>query len=69
MLLAFLGFIPGLVASFFMYQALTASTSLRFVMTFRNAIVVFAMVCLIGLVSALFAIRKLRDADPADLFD
>jgi putative ABC transport system permease protein len=68
MLLAFLGFVPGFIASLFMYQTLTASTSLRFAMTADKAIVVLVMVCLICLVAALFAIRRLRDADPADLF-
>jgi putative ABC transport system permease protein len=68
MLLALLGFIPGFLASLFMYRTLTASTSLRFAMTADKAIIVGAMVCLICLVSALFAIRRLRDADPADLF-
>ena len=68
LLLAVLGFIPGFVASIFMYQALEASTSLRFVMTPGTVVMVFGIVCLICLASALLAIRKLRDADPADLF-
>jgi len=68
LLLALIGFVPGFVASLLMYQALTATTSLEFVMTPGIVAVVFAAVCLICLLSALLAIRKLRDADPAELF-
>lgn len=68
LLLALIGFIPGFIASVFMYQTLTTTTSLRFTMTPGIVAVVFAAVCLICLLSAALAIRKLRDADPADLF-
>lgn len=69
LLLAVIGFVPGFLSSFYMYKVLSNSTSLEFSMSAGMAIVVLVTVCLICLVSAAFAIRKLREADPAEFFE
>ena len=68
LILATLGFIPGFFGSLFVYDYLSQATSLKFEMTAPVSIGVLVSICFICLASALFAIRKLNDADPADLF-
>ena len=68
LILAILGFIPGYIGSIYMYKVLAEATSLRFEMSSSVSVTVLLSVCFICLASALFAIRKLRDAEPADLF-
>ncbi|NKB62732.1 MAG: FtsX-like permease family protein [Gammaproteobacteria bacterium] len=68
LILAIVGFLPGLAGSLYIYSFLTKATSLRFNMSAEVALGVLASICLICLISALLAIRKLSDADPADLF-
>ncbi|MGB0696613.1 MAG: ABC transporter permease DevC [Rhodospirillaceae bacterium] len=67
-LLAVLGFVPGVMLSWGMYQYISASASLKFEMSPGIVLFVFTTICFICLVSAILAVRKLRDADPADLF-
>ncbi|NKB76665.1 MAG: FtsX-like permease family protein [Gammaproteobacteria bacterium] len=68
LILAIVGFLPGLAVSLYIYNYLTIATSLRFTMSSEVGIAVMVSICMICLVSALLAIRKLSDADPADLF-
>ncbi|NEO68376.1 ABC transporter permease DevC [Moorena sp. SIO3H5] len=68
LILAILGYIPGLILSGFMYEQLAKDTSLKFEMTFSVAIAVLLLICLICLTSGLIAVRKLKEADPADIF-
>ena len=68
LILAVLGYLPGLGLTLYMYHVLTGATGLTFNMTPTVAIAVLGAVCFICLISAMLAIRKLRDADPADLF-
>ena len=68
LILAILGFIPGYIGSIYVYRILAQATSLRFDLSLSVSITVLVSVCFICLASAIFAIRKLRDADPADLF-
>ncbi|NEP49758.1 MAG: FtsX-like permease family protein [Moorea sp. SIO3C2] len=68
-ILAILGYIPGLILSVFMYEQLAQDTSLKFEMTFSVAIAVLLLICLICFTSALIAVRKLKEADPADIFN
>lgn len=68
LILAVVGYLPGFGLSLYVYNILSTSTSLKFVMTADVAIVVLLAVSAICLISALIAIRKLREADPADLF-
>lgn len=68
LMLAVLGFLPGLGLSFLMYDVIAKATALRFEMTWEVAVIVFGAIAFICVISALLAIRKLNDADPADLF-
>lgn len=68
LILAVAGYVPGLALTLYMYHVLTGATGLTFTMTPAVAVAVLGAVCLICLISAMLAIRKLRDADPADLF-
>ena len=67
-LLAILGYIPGCLLSFLMYDFLTEATRLDFVMKLDVAIAVLISIFSICFISALLAIEKLREANPADLF-
>ncbi|PSL20539.1 FtsX-like permease family protein [Shimia abyssi] len=68
LMLAVLGFLPGLGLSFVMYDVIANATALKFEMTWEVSLIVFGAIAFICVVSALLAIRKLNDADPADLF-
>lgn len=68
LILAVMGYIPGLFISYYLFDLLTIKTGMEHILTYQAASFVLALVCFICVVSALFAIRKLREADPADLF-
>ena len=68
-ILAFLGYIPGFIISCLMYELLAKDTSLKFEMTFNVAITVLLLICLICFISGLIAVRKLKEAEPADIFN
>lgn len=65
---AVLGYIPGLTVSFFVYNALSEVTKMKFLMSFNIAFFVFFIVCLICGVSGIIATNKLKDANPVDIF-
>jgi len=67
-LLALIGFFPGLFASLGVYEWTRDSARIPIVMTANRAVFVFLLTVLMCLCSGLLAIRKLRSADPADLF-
>lgn len=67
-LLAILGYIPGYILSFFMYEYLTEATRLDFTMKLDVAIAVFICICFICFISALLAIKIIGETSPADLF-
>ncbi len=69
LILAILGYIPGFILSYLMYDILAKATSLNFVMTWDVAIAVLLLICLICFISGLIAVRKLKEADPADIFN
>lgn len=67
-ILGLLGFVPGLLASFGLYAAVSAKTGLPMEMTFaRAAMVLVGTVTMCTLAGAL-ATRRLTRADPAELF-
>lgn len=68
LILAVLGFIPGLLLSLGLYEIATAQIFIPLHMTIPRAAFVFALIFVMCVVSGLIAIRKLRDADPADMF-
>lgn len=67
-ILAFLGYIPGLILSNLMYIYLEAETKLPIVMTLDVAIFVLMLAIIMCIISSGIAIRKLNAADPADIF-
>lgn len=68
LILAAMGFIPGLSISLVFYQVTRQATLLPMVMTLGRAIFVFLLTALMCTISAAIAIRKLQQADPADIF-
>ena len=67
-ILAILGFIPGAVACHFLYDAVGSATFLPLEMTADRAAGVFLMIFTMCAAAGLLAMRKLRDANPADMF-
>ncbi len=68
LLLAILGFLPGFVLSFGLYQVTYAATLLPISMTVDRAVTVLMLTIIMCSVSGAIAMRKLRSADPADVF-
>jgi putative ABC transport system permease protein len=67
-LLALIGFFPGLLATLGIYELTRDSARIPIGMTANRAVFVFLLTVIMCLCSGLLAIRKLRSADPADLF-
>lgn len=68
LLLAILGYLPAFFLSFGLYQLTFAATMLPISMKVDRAITVFIMTVIMCSVSGAIAMRKLRSADPADIF-
>ncbi|MEH1868386.1 MAG: ABC transporter permease DevC [Nostoc sp.] len=68
LLLAILGFLPGFILSFGLYQVTYAATMLPIFMKMERAIQVWILTVIMCSISGAIAIRKLRSADPADVF-
>jgi len=68
MILAVLGFLPGLVLCIWLYGFVAEAAFLPLAMSFERAALVFAMILGMCAGAGLLAMRKLRDASPADLF-
>ncbi|QLE55380.1 ABC transporter permease DevC [Nostoc sp. TCL26-01] len=68
LLLAILGYLPAYILSFGLYQVTYAATMLPIVMKLERAISVFILTIIMCSVSGAIAMRKLRSADPADVF-
>jgi putative ABC transport system permease protein len=67
-LLALVGFFPGLLASLGIYELTRHEARIPIDMTAGRAVFVLFLTVFMCLCSGLLAIRKLRSADPADLF-
>lgn len=67
-ILGFLGFMPGLLASFGLYIAVAATTGLPLEMTAGRAALVLLGTVLMCAVAGAVATRRLARADPAELF-
>ena len=67
-ILAVIGFIPGLGLSIFLYDFVAEATFLPLHMPVERALSVFALICGMCVIAGLLAVRKLRDANPADMF-
>ncbi|GFE70701.1 ABC transporter permease DevC [Chroococcus sp. FPU101] len=68
LILAFLGFIPGFVASIGLYNLAASATLLPIIMSSERAITVLALTIIMCGGSGVVAMRKLRTADPSDIF-
>lgn len=67
-LLAVLGYIPGLIVAFGLYDIAKDATKLPVIMTLDKGILVLVSVTLMCLISGFLAVQKLQSADPADIF-
>ena len=67
-ILAVAGFIPGLLLSFLMYDFVGSATFLPLRLDVPLGASVFLMIFGMCAVAGLLAVRKLRDANPADMF-
>jgi putative ABC transport system permease protein len=67
-ILAVLGFIPGYVTSYWVYQLLTVLTKIPLTMRTGIALQVFLLTLVMCVISGAIAMNKLRSADPADVF-
>lgn len=67
-ILAVLGFVPGLLIALFLYGVTTEATRLPLTMTTARAVSVLLLTLVMCGASALMALRKVRSADPAEVF-
>ncbi|NJR72526.1 MAG: FtsX-like permease family protein [Scytonema sp. CRU_2_7] len=67
-ILAFLGFVPGLILPIGVYYVSAKATALPIHMTISRAVTVLILTIIMCLVSGAIATRKLQSADPADMF-
>jgi putative ABC transport system permease protein len=68
MILAALGFIPGVLMPVWLYAVAAKATSLPIAMTLGRAATVFVLTLVMCLASGAIATRRLQAADPAELF-
>ncbi|WP_240791161.1 ABC transporter permease DevC [Roseomonas sp. AR75] len=68
MILAVAGFIPGLALSWFLYGVVADATFLPLRLDLPLGALVFGMIFTMCALAGLLAVRKLRDANPADMF-
>ncbi|MDX2243722.1 MAG: ABC transporter permease DevC [Leptolyngbyaceae cyanobacterium bins.302] len=68
LILALLGFLPGLVLSTGLYFIAKGATLLPIGMTFSRAVTVLVLTIVMCTASGAVALRKLQAADPADVF-
>jgi putative ABC transport system permease protein len=68
LILAVAGFLPGLAVSFLLYDFVGSATFLPLRLDFELGLSVFAMIFTMCAIAGLLAVRKLRDANPADMF-
>lgn len=67
-ILAVAGYVPGWLASKALYALATAKIFIPLTLDLEKSVLVFVLVFGMCVVSGLLAIRKLRDANPADMF-
>lgn len=67
-ILAIMGYIPGLLFSTGLYNLTRNATSLPIFMTAQRSLMVFCLTVIMCMVSGAIAVRRVQDADPADIF-
>jgi putative ABC transport system permease protein len=68
LILCVLGYVPGLLMSAALYRLTEGATFLPMTLGVAKPALVLGLTLTMCFVSGGFALRKLRDADPADLF-
>ena len=68
LILAVLGYLPGLAFTLFLYKQARAATLLPVFMTASRAIMVLVLTILMCFISGTIAVKKLKSADPAEIF-
>ncbi|MFN7001624.1 MAG: FtsX-like permease family protein, partial [Elioraea tepidiphila] len=68
LILAVIGFLPGAALCIWLYDVVAGATFLPLSMTIERAAMVFALIFGMCAAAGLLAMRKLRDASPADMF-
>ncbi|MBD2360060.1 FtsX-like permease family protein [Anabaena minutissima FACHB-250] len=67
-ILALIGYMPGWAFTMFMYKTARDATLLPVFMSLERAITVLILTFIMCVVSGTIAVRKLKSADPADIF-
>ena len=67
-ILALLGYLPGFAIALLLYRTAGEATRLPIEMTLERALAVLLLTLAMCSISALIALRKVRSADPADVF-
>jgi putative ABC transport system permease protein len=67
-ILSIVGFFPGMFAAVGLYSLTRSATNLPLMMTVARATTVLMLTMIMCVVSGAIAVRKLRAADPADMF-
>lgn len=67
-ILSLLGYFPGFVLALWLYRVATNAIQMQFTMTVERAVFVFFLTMLMCGGSAMIALRKVKTADPADVF-
>ena len=68
LILALLGYLPGLAFTLFLYKQAREATLLPVFMSTLRAITVLILTILMCFISGTIAVKKLKSADPADIF-
>ncbi|ABX08945.1 ABC transporter permease DevC [Prochlorococcus marinus] len=68
MLLAVMGYVPAYISGQCLYALVRTSTKLPVAMDSQRALTVFILILLMCMSSAMLAMRRLVDADPAEIF-
>ncbi len=66
--LSLLSFVPGVLASYVLYEALARSTGLLMILNPSRVATVFLLTLAMCITSGCLAMRKVLAADPAELF-
>jgi putative ABC transport system permease protein len=68
LVLAVFGFIPGFVVALGLYSIVTTVTFIPILMNLNRALLVLGLTIVMCAGSGAIAMRKLKEADPADIF-
>jgi putative ABC transport system permease protein len=68
LILSVLGYIPGFIIVWGVYNLIKAATSLPVGMTAERALTVFILTVIMCVASGAIAMRRVQSADPADIF-